>query len=230
MKSCWLKLLVLLPLAWWLASCGMSEFSPSHLLGLPHADADDQPAADAGGIDFEKQIKPIFAKHCVDCHKADKDESGFRLDVGHLAIKGGDRGAAIIPGKSDESILYQALIGKGDATAMPYEKPRLPAADIELIKKWIDRGAKVPASDATTEVVKSNHWSFQPIRRPALPKLQNSPLAPRPSLTPSTHSFDRVSNANNSHRPQKRIDLHSSGGSIWICSACCLPPMRCATS
>ena len=135
MKSCWLKLLVLLPLAWWLASCGMSEFSPSHLLGLPHADADDQPAAVAGVIDYEKQIQPLFAKHCVECHKADKDESGFRIDLGHLAIKGGDRGAAIVPGKSDESILYQALIGKGDATAMPYEKPRLPAADIDLIKK-----------------------------------------------------------------------------------------------
>ena len=184
MKSCWLKLLVLLPLAWWLTSCGMSEFSPLHLLGLPHADADDQPAAgsgdprraqaaDAGAIDFEKQIKPIFTKHCVECHKADKDESGFRLDVGHLAIKGGDRGAAIIPGKSEESILYQALIGKGDATAMPYEKPRLPAADIELIKKWIDSGAKVPAADATTEVVKSNHWSFQPIRRPASPNFKS---------------------------------------------------------
>ena len=173
MKSCWLKLLVLLPLAWWLTSCGMSEFSPSHLLGLPRADADDQPAADTAAIDFEKQIQPIFSKHCVECHKAEKDESGFRLDLGHLAIKGGDRGTAIIPGKSDESLLYQALIGKGDATAMPYEKPRLSAADIELIKKWIDSGAKVPASDATTEVVKSNHWSFQPIRRTAPPNLKS---------------------------------------------------------
>ncbi|MBC7821239.1 MAG: PSD1 domain-containing protein, partial [Planctomycetaceae bacterium] len=101
------------------------------------------------------------------------DESGFRLDLGHLAIKGGDRGAAIVPGKSDESLLYQALIGKGDATAMPYEKPRLPAADIELIKKWIDSGAKVPAADARSEVVKSNHWSFQPIRRTVPPNLNS---------------------------------------------------------
>ena len=168
MKSCWLKLLVLLPLAWWLACCGMSALSPTFDLGLPTADAADQPAADAGAIDFEKQIQPLFAKHCVDCHKADKDESGFRLDLGHLAIKGGDRGVAIVPGKSGESILFQALIGKGDVTSMPYEKPRLPAADIELIKKWIDSGAKVPASDAAGAVVKSNHWSFQPIRRRAV--------------------------------------------------------------
>ncbi len=168
MKSCWLKLLVLLPLAWWLACCGMSALSPTFDLGLPTADAADQPAADAGAIDFEKQIQPLFAKHCVDCHRADKNESGFRLDLGHLAIKGGDRGVAIVPGKSGESILFQALIGKGDVTSMPYEKPRLPAADIELIKKWIDSGAKLPASDAAGAVVKSNHWSFQPIRRRAV--------------------------------------------------------------
>ncbi len=176
MKSCWLKLLVLLPLAWWLTCCGMSALSPTFDLGLPTADAADQPAADAGAIDFEKQIKPIFAKHCVECHKADKDESGYRLDLGDLAIKGGDRGAAIVPGKSDESLLFQALIGKGEVTAMPYEKPRLPAADIELIKKWIDGGAKVPVSDAAGAVVKSNHWSFQPIRRPAMPKFVVPPL------------------------------------------------------
>lgn len=121
MKSCWLKLLVLLPLAWWLACCGMSALSPTFDLGLPTADAADQPAVDASAIDFEKQIQPLFAKHCVDCHKADKDESGFRLDLGHLAIKGGDRGVAIVPGKSGESILFQALIGKGDVTSMPYE-------------------------------------------------------------------------------------------------------------
>ncbi|MFM9966541.1 MAG: DUF1553 domain-containing protein [Planctomycetaceae bacterium] len=188
MKSCWLKLLVLFPAAWWLTSCALTEPPYSQRSGLPRAHADDQPEAQASGgrqppgsprpaqsaeIDYEKQIKPLFAKHCIECHQADKDESGYRLDLGHLAIKGGDRGAAIVPGKSGESILFQALIGKGDATAMPYEKPRLPAADIELIKQWIDSGAKVPASDAVNEVVKSNHWSFQPIRRPIVPAIKN---------------------------------------------------------
>lgn len=173
MKSCWLKLLLLLPLAWWLASCGMSELPQSQSLGLPRADASD-PATSKDAIDFAKDIQPIFAKHCVDCHKDGKSESGYRLDLANLAIKGGDRGAAIVPGKSDESILYQALIGKGDVTAMPYEKPRLPAGDIELIKKWIDGGAKVPQDAAGQgDVVKSNHWSFQPIRRPAVPQIKN---------------------------------------------------------
>src|SRR5439155_27003049 len=125
----------------------------------------------AATIDFETQIKPIFAKYCIECHQADKDESGYRLDIPAGVIKGGDRGAAIVPGKSDESILFQALTGKGDVTAMPYEKPRLPAEQIELIKQWIDSGAKVPAVEpAFSQVVKSDHWSFQPIRRPSVPR------------------------------------------------------------
>ncbi len=172
MKSCWLKLLLLLPLAWWLASEALHEFSPSFNIGLPRADADEpaDSAKTANEIDFEKQIKPLFAKHCIDCHKAEKNESGYRLDLGDLAIKGGDRGAAIVPGKSADSLLFQALIGKGDVTAMPYEKPRLPDDQIELIRKWIDGGAKLPAGDSTTkdEVAKNNHWSFQPIKRPAM--------------------------------------------------------------
>jgi mono/diheme cytochrome c family protein len=167
MKSCWLKLLLLLPLAWWLASRAIHDSASPGLLRLPRAGADET-ATPSNEIDFQRQIQPLFAKHCVECHQAEKSESGYRLDLGDLAIKGGDRGAAIVPGKSDGSILFQALVGKGDVTAMPYEKPRLPAADIELIKKWIDSGAKVPASDAASEVVKSSHWSFQPIRRPEL--------------------------------------------------------------
>ena len=180
MKSCWLKLLLLLPLAWWLTCAAIQEFSPSFDMGLPRADADEPSttATIADEIDFEKQIKPIFAKHCVDCHKADKNESGYRLDLGELAIKGGNRGTAIVPGKSADSLLFQALIGKGDVTAMPYEKPRLPTADIELIQKWIDSGAKLPATEASNEVVKSDHWSFQPVRRPSMRdfKLQISNL------------------------------------------------------
>ncbi len=173
MKSCWLKLIVLMPLAWWISSCEFGGSTRSRGLdGAPANAADDKPV---DGIDYETQIKPIFAKHCVECHKGDKDESGYRLDNPAAAIKGGDRGAAIVPGKSDKSLLFQALIGKGEVTAMPYEKPRLPAEQIELIKKWIDAGAKVPKSDSPVqgEQTKSNHWSLQAIKRPAVPVISN---------------------------------------------------------
>ena len=190
MKSCWLKLLLLLPLAWWLASEALREFSPSFDIGLPRADADEpaNSAKTANEIDFEKQIKPLFAKHCVDCHKADKNESGYRLDLGELAIRGGDRGTAIVPGKSADSLLFQALIGKGDVTAMPYEKPRLPAADIELIQKWIDSGAKMPVSEASNEVVKSDHWSFQPIKF-VVPPLGGKNAPPKGGTTNPIDAF-----------------------------------------
>ena len=169
MKSCWLKLIVLLPLAWWISSCEFSEHPHSRGFDGSPANAAEEKSADA--VDYETQIKPLFAKHCVDCHKSGKNESGYRLDDAEAAIKGGDRGTAIVPSKSGESLLFQALIGKGEVTAMPYEKPRLPADQIELIKKWIDAGAKIPKSDkvAQGEQTKSAHWSFQPIKRPTVP-------------------------------------------------------------
>ncbi len=186
MKSCWLKLIVLLPFAWWLTSCEFGERSPSGRFDhAPVGAADDKSDVQkqADKIDYETQIKPIFAKHCVDCHKAEKNESGYRLDNGILAIKGGDRGAAIVPGKSDASLLFQALVGKGEVTAMPYEKPRLSADQIELVKKWIDGGAQVSMTDTPEKSgpKKSNHWSFQPITRPTVPVVRDGkPLGNNP--------------------------------------------------
>ncbi|MCX7419108.1 MAG: PSD1 and planctomycete cytochrome C domain-containing protein [Planctomycetia bacterium] len=181
MKSCWLKLIVLLPFAWWLASCEFGEPSPSRVFDLALANAGDDTSEtqqQADNIDYETQIKPIFAKHCIDCHKAEKNESGYQVDIATAAIKGGDRGAAVVPGKSDASLLFQALIGKGEVTAMPYEKPRLPAEQIELIKKWIDAGAKIPKSEVAGlgEQAKSNHWSFQPIKQPIVPNPKSQTL------------------------------------------------------
>jgi hypothetical protein len=55
----------------------------------------------------------------VHCHGADESQSGLRLDAARLAALGGDGGSTIVPGKSGESLLYRALLGKGDVAAMP---------------------------------------------------------------------------------------------------------------
>ena len=48
-------------------------------------------------VDFEKEIWPIFKKHCVKCHGPEKQKSGYRIDVRDLALEGGDMGRNIIP-------------------------------------------------------------------------------------------------------------------------------------
>ncbi|MEX2286691.1 MAG: DUF1553 domain-containing protein [Planctomycetaceae bacterium] len=127
---------------------------------------DDKPAL----VDYATQIKPIFAEHCHDCHSASEHKSGFRLDTAALALRGGDRGADIVPGKSDQSLLYQAITGAGDVAAMPADSPRLSTEQIALIKRWIDEGAKTPKDEvAESAHIKSDHWAFQSIKHSAPP-------------------------------------------------------------
>ena len=55
-------------------------------LGLFAIDPEDLPPAAKHEVDFEKEIWPIFQKHCVKCHGAEKQKSGFRIDVRELAL------------------------------------------------------------------------------------------------------------------------------------------------
>ncbi len=61
------------------------------------------PPSAAKQIDFAADVEPIFARACYRCHGAEKQRSGYRLDVKSVALKGGELGQAIIPGRSAES-------------------------------------------------------------------------------------------------------------------------------
>ena len=65
-------------------------------------------------VDFDRDVKPIFAKHCVSCHGPEKAKSGLRLDRRTDAITGGDGGKVIVPGKSADSTLIK-LVSSDDA-------------------------------------------------------------------------------------------------------------------
>lgn len=121
-------------------------------------------------IDFKSDIAPIFAKHCYSCHGAEKREAGLRLDQSAAALAGGDEGKVIIAGKSAESQLLQLISGADPDRIMPPEGDRLSAAQVDLIRKWIDQGAKWPAE---SKVEKNSHWSYQPIASPPLPTVKN---------------------------------------------------------
>ncbi len=132
-------------------------------------------------VDFAHDIKPVFQKHCITCHGSEKQESGLRLDLPSFVKQGGDRGAAFVAGKPAESLLFQSITGQGDVSEMPAEGPKLNKAQIALIRRWIDEGAKLPKD----EVVKnkngtSDHWAFQPIIRPAVPSVQKTGWARNP--------------------------------------------------
>ncbi|HWB10207.1 MAG TPA: PSD1 and planctomycete cytochrome C domain-containing protein [Pirellulales bacterium] len=129
------------------------------------------PAAQAQSVDYVRDIRPILAKHCYECHGPDKQKSGLRLDTVAATKEGGYSGAAVVPGKSGESLLLTALTGTGDVPRMPEGRPPLSEAEIELVKAWIDQGAAAPTDDApaTAKTGGSKHWAFQPLSRLAAP-------------------------------------------------------------
>jgi hypothetical protein len=131
-------------------------------------------------IDFIAQIAPLLLKRCVTCHGGDKSKGGLRLDTAAHASKGGYSGAVIRPGHSDESRLIRLVTGaEGDDNRMPPKGEPLTAQEVGLLRAWIDQGAKWP--DGAKIVVEKKpdrsdlyktHWSFQPIRRPAVPEVK----------------------------------------------------------
>jgi len=126
-------------------------------------------------VDYVRQIKPLFAKHCFACHGALQQKSGLRLDTAELIRKGGHQGTAIVPGKPDESLLIDALTGEGAASQMPPEGEGTPltAAELELVRRWITQGATSPA-DEQPQADPRQFWSYQPPIKTPLPAVRNA--------------------------------------------------------
>src|SRR6266498_2870170 len=100
----------------------------------------DYPAVDA-----------IFTEHCLECHGSQDPEAKLDVETFDLLMKGGESGAVIVPGSSEESLLVRLIEGRvekdGKKLIMPPGKKRekLKPEQIALIRAWIDAGAKPPA-------------------------------------------------------------------------------------
>lgn len=86
---------------------------------------------------FETKIAPLLANHCLECHDAPSKKGGLDLSHRLAALKGGEQGAAIVAGKSAQSLLWQRI----QKNEMPPERAPLSAAQKKLIQRWIDGGA-----------------------------------------------------------------------------------------
>ncbi|MBW3541704.1 MAG: DUF1549 domain-containing protein, partial [Planctomycetes bacterium] len=144
---------------------------------LPGAFADEQTVARRdSAADFEKRVRPLFQSRCVKCHGAEKQEGGLRLDHRTPALRGGDSGRVIVPGKSGESELFRRVTSSDEFERMPPAdsgKEPLSKPDAELIQHWIDAGAVWP-DDGSRMAVKSEHWAYQPIEKPLPPEVETT--------------------------------------------------------
>jgi mono/diheme cytochrome c family protein len=136
--------------------------------------ADQVPAA-SHPIDFAREIQPHFEQHCYECHGPKKQQGGLRLDQSAAALAGGNVGHDIVPGKSDESLLFRALAGSTkEVSRMPHKREPLPADKIALVKTWIDQGAKWPEANTASAAAARRHWAFRGPVRPAVPPVKDA--------------------------------------------------------
>jgi len=119
-------------------------------------------------VDFVRDVRPIFQKHCYECHGEKKQKSGLRLDIKSEAFKGGDNHSPdIIPGKAAGSPLIHFIITDDEDEIMP-PKGKLSASEIQTLTDWINEGAIWPAgADLAKLEDRRDHWSFKPLTRVA---------------------------------------------------------------
>ncbi|WP_395737599.1 DUF1553 domain-containing protein [Prosthecobacter sp.] len=120
----------------------------------------------ASAVDFVREVRPIFEKHCYECHGSKKQKNDYRLDIRSVALTGGEEHAPnIIPGKSAQSPLFHFISGTDEKTTMP-PKEKLSSAEIDLLKRWIDEGAVWPEGVDVAQVEnRLDWWSFKPFAK-----------------------------------------------------------------
>ena len=134
----------------------------------------------ASVVFFEKQVRPVLANRCYDCHGAENAESGLRVDSLAGLLTGGKRGAAIVVGQSRQSLMISA-INHADQLHMP-PKTKISTVEILSLTAWVDAGALWPNAPAVVEETpktlqeprtwtqrQRQFWSFQPPQMAALP-------------------------------------------------------------
>jgi len=118
-------------------------------------------------VDFDRDIRPILADRCFQCHGPDgaKREADLRLDTRAGIFSPRDDQAAVVAGDSAKSLLYQRILTSDEDERMPPTDAgeKLSATQADLIRRWIDSGAAW-----------QQHWSLIAPVSPKIPQVKHS--------------------------------------------------------
>ena len=191
-------------------------FTVSLLFGISLSPATEPP------VDYSTQIKPLLAERCFACHGPLKQESSLRLDAGLFILEGGDSGEIVIPGHADDSLLIEMVASTDAPPLMPPEGEGSPfkAEQVELLKRWIDEGAKFPHDDQP-EIDPRDFWSYQPIIRPDVPTHVSDNLNPIDAFVDSRLTEKRLNSS-----PTSRSAYFIARRLLSRPLRVCLPPLQ----
>jgi hypothetical protein len=138
-----------------------------------------EPSAEAVRF-FESRVRPVLVDNCFKCHADKKQRGGLRVDSRAALLEGGDQGAAMVPGKPDDSLLLKAVRHEDELKMPPTKK--LTKEQIADLTQWVRMGAPWPGGEKAVASRKREfqisdrdraHWAFRPVKRPAVPAVKN---------------------------------------------------------
>ena len=130
------------------------------LLALLLAPGLAQAQAPKGAVTYKDHVLPVLRKHCLNCHNADKATSDLNVSTYQALMAGGASGEAVKPGSPDGSLLYKLAAHQAEPK-MPPKAPKIPDADLAVLKAWIEAGAPETAVGAAKAA--SRKVDFDPV-------------------------------------------------------------------
>src|SRR5262249_52458166 len=129
-----------------------------------------EPGKPRPDVDFAREVYPVLQRGCLECHGPDKQRGGLRLDRRETALKGGESGPAVVPGRPEQSeLLRRPALPKGSDGAMRARAGALSRARVALGRPWIEQGAKWPDS-----LTSARPWAYVRPARSALPAVKDA--------------------------------------------------------
>ncbi|GAB0058817.1 hypothetical protein SIID45300_03174 [Candidatus Magnetaquicoccaceae bacterium FCR-1] len=125
-----------------LLGLGMTLANPSQA-AAPGGAAANAPGG-GGRVSFAEDVFPILQNRCLECHKAGAPGlafSGLNLETYEGLMQGTRFGPVVVPGNAMVSNLNVLVEGRA-GIRMPHNRKRLTACEIEILRNWVNQGAK----------------------------------------------------------------------------------------
>lgn len=122
---------------------------------------------------FEAKVRPLFIKHCIECHGPKEQSGELRLDLQTAATKGGSIGPAFVAGETEKSLIIRAVQYHDSTFQMP-PAGKLADGDIAILVEWVRSGAFWPKDKDSTaamslppakriDEIRASHWAYRPV-------------------------------------------------------------------